>query len=78
MRNVSDARITAAAGQRNDRWEFRLLMGLTVSCFFVISVLTRLLPHSLRPFAAGTGRRESCFEEARRTAYAVIPYAFEW
>jgi hypothetical protein len=68
----------AAQGQRTDKWEFRLLIGLAMAWFFVVSLLTRLLPRSLRPFAAPAERRESCFEEARRMAYAVIPYAFEW
>ncbi|EED32376.1 hypothetical protein NOR53_1483 [gamma proteobacterium NOR5-3] len=51
---------------------------MAVSCFFVVSLMTRLLPRALRPFAASARKRESCFEEARRVALAVIPYAFEW
>lgn len=68
---------TQQTAQRTDKWEFRLLLALAMAWFFAVSVLTRLLPRSLRPFAAASGQ-ESCFEEARRMAYAVIPYAFEW
>lgn len=78
MINVREGQAVQHSAQRTDKWEFRVLLALAVSCFFVVSVLTRVLPRSLRPFAAAAGRRESCFEEARRMAYAVIPYAFEW
>lgn len=78
MMNAREGQLAQQAGQRTDKWEFRFLMGLAVTSFFFVSLLTRLLPRSLRPFAAPSGRRESCFEEARRVAYAVIPYAFEW
>jgi hypothetical protein len=72
------ATATPHDAQHTDKWEFRLLLALAMVCFFAVSVLTRLLPRRLRPFAAATDRQESCFEEARRMAYAVIPYAFEW
>ena len=78
MMNVREGQMAEQAGQRTDKWEFRFLISLAVACFFVVSLLTRLLPRSLRPFAASPDRHESCFEEARRVAYAVIPYAFEW
>jgi hypothetical protein len=77
MMDLHEGRISQQ-DQRIDKWEFRLLLSLAMACFFVVSVLTRLLPRSLRPFAAPASRRESCFEEARRMAWAVIPYAFEW
>lgn len=77
MMDVRESR-GAAQAQRTDKWEFKLLIGLAMSWFFVVSLLTRLLPRGLRPFAAPAEKQESCFEEARRMAYAVIPYAFEW
>lgn len=78
MLHVRDGQFAPHAVRQVDKWEFRLLLGLAVGCFFVVSLVTRLLPRGLRPFAAPARRRESCFEEARRVAYAVIPYAFEW
>ena len=67
-----------ARGRRSDSKEYRALMALSISCFLVVSVLTRFLPRGLRPLANSGARRESCFEEARRAAHAVVPYAFEW
>lgn len=78
MLNVNNAHGASTQARRTDKWEYRWLLGLTVACFFVVSMLTRLLPRGLRPFAASARRKESCFEEARRMANAVIPYAFEW
>ena len=78
MMNARNSQIQTHVAQRTDQWEFHALLALAVGCFFVVSLLTRLLPRSIRPFAAPADRRESCFEEARRMAYAVIPYAFEW
>jgi len=77
MINARNGQTSQQAGQQTDKWEFRLLLSVGVACFFAVSLLTRVLPRSLRPFAA-PDRRESCYEEARRVAYAVIPYAFEW
>lgn len=61
-----------------DRREYQALMALSVMCFLIVSVLTRVLPRALRPLATGTGAPESCLTEARRAANAVVPYAFEW
>jgi hypothetical protein len=41
-----------AVSRSTDKWEFRALLAFAVACFFVVSVLTRLLPRGLRPFAA--------------------------
>ncbi len=78
MLNPGNGPMQSQKVRRTDRRDFRWLMALAVACFFLVSVLTRLLPRGLRPFAAAGPRRESCFEEARRMANAVIPYAFEW
>ena len=64
--------------RRTDRRDYRWLLALAVTCFFLVSLVTRLLPRGLRPFAQPGSGRESCLEEARRMANAVIPYAFEW
>ena len=61
-----------------DRREYQALMALSVTCFLIVSVVTRVLPRGLRPLAAGSGDRESCLKEARRAARACVPYAFEW
>ena len=65
-------------GRHVDRREYQALMALSVTCFLIVSVATRVLPRGLRPLAAGSEDRESCFEEARRAARACVPYAFEW
>ncbi len=78
MLNTGQAAVAAQQARRIDRREYRWLMALAVSCFFVVSVVTRLLPRSLRPFASSAAGSESCLAEARRMANAVIPYAFEW
>jgi hypothetical protein len=78
MVSIGDGHLESEQTRRTDRRDYRFLLALAVSWFFVISVLTRLLPRGLRPFAASGPEHESCFEEARRMAHAVIPYAFEW
>jgi hypothetical protein len=78
MLNMENGTFAAAQVRRSDRRHYRWLHALAVSCFFIVSVLTRVLPRGLRPFAAAGPRHESCLEEARRVASAVIPYAFEW
>jgi len=78
MLNMGNGPLGSAQTRRTDRRDYRWLHALAVSCFFVVSVLTRVLPRGLRPFAAPSQQRESCLEEARRMASAVIPYAFEW
>ncbi|MFK7830901.1 MAG: hypothetical protein AB8B57_14075 [Congregibacter sp.] len=74
--NVAHAAHTQV--RQTDKLEYRLLMALTVPWFLVVSVATRWLPSSLRPFASSGHEGESCWEEARRMAQAIIPYAFEW
>ncbi|MEE4276925.1 MAG: hypothetical protein V2I82_00485 [Halieaceae bacterium] len=74
----SSGALPSAQVRRSDRRDYRLLHALAVGCFFVVSLATRLLPRSLRPFACAASGPESCLAEARRMADAVIPYAFEW
>ncbi|WOJ93495.1 hypothetical protein R0135_17205 [Congregibacter variabilis] len=78
MHKAGEVEVGAQQVRRTDRRSYQILLAMAVSCFFVVSVFTRLLPRALRPFAASARKRESCFEEARRVALAVIPYAFEW
>ncbi len=78
MLKAGEVDVGAQQVRQTDKRSYRLLLAMAVSCFFVVSVITRLLPRALRPFAASARKRESCFEEARRVALAVIPYAFEW
>ncbi|WP_439107002.1 hypothetical protein [Congregibacter sp.] len=78
MLKAGEVDLGAHQVRQTDRRSYRLLLAMAVSCFFVVSVFTRLLPRGLRPFAASARKSESCFEEARRVALAVIPYAFEW
>jgi hypothetical protein len=76
--NTGASALASEQVRRSDRRDYRLLHALAVSCFFVVSLATRLLPRGLRPFACADGSSESCLAEARRMADAVIPYAFEW
>lgn len=78
MLNAGDGQLASEQSRQTDKREYRWLMAIAVSCFFVVSVITRILPRGLRPFAAPGPKHESCFAEARRMASAVIPYAFEW
>ncbi len=78
MRNINNGSLAVSRTCRTDRRDYRWLLGLAVACFFVVSVVTRLLPRGLRPFADPSLAHESCIAEARRMALAVIPYAFEW
>ena len=56
--------------------EFRLLIAIAVAWFFVVVMISRLLPRNWRPFASTLGQRKSWYGEARRMASTVIPYAF--
>jgi len=78
MLNTGHGAFAPQQVRRTDRRDYRWLLAMAVACFFVVSVVTRLLPRSLRPFARSGAENESCLAEARRMANAVIPYAFEW
>ncbi len=60
---------------RPDAGVFRILIAMSVFCFFIVALFSRLLPRSWRPLQVGHAN-ESCLQEARRTAHTVIPYAF--
>ena len=77
-RAIARPAVSSLAGRRNDRRDYRFLMLVSVGLFLCVSLLTRLLPRSLRPLAGPKGCSESCLAEAKRAAYAVVPYAFEW
>lgn len=76
MLNAIDKRSAAGAFSRGETFEFRLLLGFALVLFFLVAVLSRLLPRAWRPLAAGSDPGESVFAEAKRTAYTVIPLAF--
>jgi len=78
MLKTGNGNLISTQARRTDRRDYRFLLAMAVACFFVVSLITRILPRGLRPFAAVGRRHESCLEEARRVANAVIPYAFEW
>ena len=73
MRNL-DEKATGRI-ETTDAGAFRILIAMSVFCFFVVAILSRVLPKSWRPLGVGHAN-ESCLQEARRTAHTVIPYAF--
>ena len=75
MLNLSEEAAVQARLARPDANAFRLLIAMSVLCFLVVAVFSRLLPRSWRPLGVGHAS-ESCLQEARRTAHTVIPYAF--
>ena len=76
MLNLSDSHVPIQQVGQTEIQEFRLLIAVAVAWFFVIVVVSRLLPRNWRPFASSSGQRESWYGEAKRMAYTVIPYAF--
>jgi hypothetical protein len=76
MLNLSESHGPLQQVGQTEIHEFRLLIAIAVAWFFVIVVVSRLLPRTWRPFASKSGQRESWYGEARRMAYTVIPYAF--
>ena len=75
MLNLSEKAVVETQLARPDANAFRLLIAMSVFCFLIVAVVSRLLPRSLRPLGVGHAS-ESCLQEARRTAHTVIPYAF--
>lgn len=61
---------SCAGRRRSDATEVRLLVIALFPWFFVAAVARRVLAP-----ARGDSRRLSCFEQARRSTYSVIPYA---
>lgn len=72
MLNTSGGDTANTEQKHTELTEFRLLIALVFVWFFVAAALRRLLPGG----TAIGGKRESCFEQAKRSAYSVIPYAF--
>ena len=64
----------SARERRAEINEVRLLIVILFPCFFIAAACRRLVPVGAK--TAGSGRRRmSCFEEARRATYSVLPYA---
>ena len=75
MLNLSEKAVVETQLARPDASAFRLLIAMSVLCFLIVAVFSRLLPRAWRPLGIGH-TKESCLQEARRTAHTVIPYAF--
>ncbi len=75
MLNLSEQAVAETRLPKPDANAFRVLIAMSVLCFLIVAVISRLLPRSLRPLGVGHAS-ESCLQEARRTAHTVIPYAF--
>ncbi|MEM1113977.1 MAG: hypothetical protein AAGI11_18830 [Pseudomonadota bacterium] len=56
-----------ASKRRSENHEVRLLVVILFPCFFLVETCKRLLH-------VGERRQNSCFEEAKRSTYSVIPY----
>ena len=61
-----------ASKRRTEVNEVRLLVLVLFPCFFVAAVCRRALSAGMP--AGGQRRRLSCFEDAKRSTYSVIPY----
>ena len=59
-----------------ERQEFKRLYRVTFVFFFLIALVTRLLPRAWRPLASSAGGAESPYAEARRAAYTALPFVF--
>lgn len=62
-----------AAQRPMEKLQFRGLVSIVFIWFFATAVIGRILPSGCE--SAGS-KRESCFQEAKKSAYSVIPYAF--
>jgi hypothetical protein len=62
-----------ASKRRTEDNEALLFVVILFPCFFVAAVCRRLLAAAL-PGTDGKCRRLSCFEDAKRSTYSVIPY----
>lgn len=66
-----------SAPRRNEgKLEFRLLMWVAFTLFFIAIAFTRLLPASVRPRIGGDNKNKSIFAAAKTAAYSSIPFAF--
>ena len=61
---------------RAERREYRLISWISFPVFLAMSVLSRLLPASMRPIPLERGRFFQIVADARETAHSVLPHAF--
>jgi hypothetical protein len=66
----------SAPRREEGKLEFRLLMWVAFTLFFVAIAFTRLLPASVRPRIGGDSKNKSIFAAAKTAAYSSIPFAF--
>ncbi len=59
-----------------ERRQFRLIFGVAFVVFLTITLIARILPRRLRPWAPAGDRRLSFVAEARAVTNTVIPFAF--
>ncbi len=59
-----------------ERRQYRLVFGVAFFVFFAFTVLARLLPRRLRPWAPAGGGPMSLIAEARAVTNRVLPFAF--
>ena len=62
--------------QAGDRREFRLMLNILFGYFLLLSLVSRLLPQSWRPFSCVPGQRPSVVGDARRAAHEITPFIF--
>lgn len=73
MNVIKDTSQHHAAQRPMEKLQFRGLVSIVFVWFFAAAVIGRISPSGCD--AAGS-KRESCFQEAKKSAYSVIPYAF--
>jgi hypothetical protein len=63
------------SGQQDSK-QYRRLMVIAIVLFFFAAAVTRLLHIKERSVVSATGEHETLYQEARRMASTVLPYAF--
>ena len=56
--------------------EYGRLVTLLFTIFFIVALVTRLLPRSMRPLASAGNPGQSVYQEAKQAAHNVAPFAF--
>ncbi len=72
MLNTNAEAVMRAKHRRSEANEVRFLVAILFVWFFIAAAGKRVL--SLFGSRPSGSRRPSCFEEAKRSAYSVIPY----
>ena len=72
MLNTNAEAITRSKHRRSEANEVRFLVAILFVWFFVAAACKRVF--SLFGSRPAGSRRPSCFEEAKRSAYSVVPY----